>query len=319
MAKTLSEYLDLLDERSNLIFPKAPRPRPIKATPSIKPLPDTKVVLWSVYGTLLSIDSGRLLHQHPQELRMQIALQKTIEEFKMWYSMSRKPGQPWEYMLQQYNGLVEDQRIAATARKGDTREIDSTVVWAKLIERLQRNDYNWDESTYGGIEHLAAKVAYFFHAMLQGTEAFEGCAETLARLGQAGIRQGLLDDAQQFTLVQLVRAMRKQGGEGNLAALFSPELSGLSHQLEIRKPSPSLYSTVAARCESRGFEPGQVLYLTNRLTDDLGMAKQVGFRTGLLVVDESCTTLSSADLKNPEYRPDRLLTDLRQVLDIVGA
>ena len=319
MAKSLSEYLDLLDERSNLIFPKAPRPRPIHATASIQPLPETKVVLWSVYGTLLAIDSGQLLHQHPVELRMQIALQKTIEEFKMWHSMSRKPGQPWVYLLQQYNGLIEDQRIAATARKGDTREIDSAVVWAKLVERLKRNEYNWDEGFYGGLEHFAAKIAYFFHAMLQGTEAFEGCAETIARLSQAGIRQGLLDDVQQFTLAQLVRAMRRQGGEGNLAAMFSPELSGLSYQLEIRKPSPSLYATVAARCAARGFEPGQVLYLTNRLTDDLGMAKKVGFRTGLMVVDESCTQLSSADLRNPEYRPDRLLTDLRQVLQIVGA
>ena len=319
MAKTLSEYLDLLDERKDLIFPKAPRPKPIKATPSIKPLPDTKVVLWSVYGTLLAIDSGRLLHQHPQELRMQIALQKTIEEFKMWFSMSRKPGQPWVYMLQQYDSIVEEQRMISTTQKGDTREVDSAVVWAKLIERLERNEYTWDESLYGGREALAAKIAYFFHAMLQGTEAFEGVAETLARLPQAGIRQGLLDDVQQFTLAQLVRAMRKQGGEGNLAALFSPELSGLSYQLQVRKPSPSLYATVAAKCAARGFEPGQVLYLTNRLTDDLGMAKQVGFKTGLMVVDESCTALSAADLKNPEYRPDRLLTDLRQVLDIVGA
>ena len=319
MAKTLSEYLDLLDERKDLIFPKAPRPKPIKATPSIKPLPDTKVVLWSVYGTLLAIDSGRLLHQHPQELRMQIALQKTIEEFKMWFNMSRKPGQPWVYMLQQYDSIVEEQRMISTTQKGDTREVDSAVVWAKLIERLERNEYTWDESLYGGREALAAKIAYFFHAMLQGTEAFEGAAETLARLPQAGIRQGLLDDVQQFTLAQLVRAMRKQGGEGNLAALFSPELSGLSYQLQVRKPSPSLYATVAAKCAARGFEPGQVLYLTNRLTDDLGMAKQVGFKTGLMVVDESCTALSAADLKNPEYRPDRLLTDLRQVLDIVGA
>ncbi len=319
MAKTLSEYLDSLDERSNLIFPKPPRPRPIKATPSIKPLPEIKVVLWSVYGTLLAIDSGRLLHQHPQDLRMQIALQKTIEEFKMWFSMSRKPGQPWEYMLQQYTSIVEELRLGGTARKGDTPEVDSAVVWAKLIERLQRNEYSWDESIYGGLEGLAVKVAYFFHAMLQGTEAFEGCAETLSRLPQAGIRQGLLDDAQQFTLAQLVRAMRRQGGEGNLAALFSPDLSGLSYQLEIRKPSPSLYETVAGRCQERGFEPGEVLYLTNRLTDDLGMAKNVGFRTGLMVVDESCTELSAADLKNPDYRPDRLLTDLRQVLEIVGA
>jgi FMN phosphatase YigB (HAD superfamily) len=319
MAKSLSEYLNLLSERSNLIFPKAPRRKPIKATPAIKPIPEIKVVLWSVYGTLLSIDSGRLLHQHHQELRMQIALQKTIEEFKMWQSMSRKPGQPWVYMLQQYNGLIEDQRIAATARKGDSREVDSAVVWARMIEKLKRNEYQWDEGYYGGLEDVAAKVAYFFHAMLQGTEAFEGCAETLARLQQAGIRQGLLDDAQQFTLAQLVYQLKRQGADGNLAAFFSPDLSALSYQLEIRKPSPSLYQAAATRCSARGFTPEQVLYLTNRLTDDLGMAKKVGFRTGLMVVDEACTELTTADLKNPEFRPDRLLTDMRQVLDIVGA
>ncbi len=250
---------------------------------------------------------------------MQIALQKTIEEFKMWQSMSRKPGQPWVYMLQQYNGLIEDQRIAATARKGDVREVDSAVVWARLVEKLQRNEYLWDEGYYGGLEDYAVKIASFFHAMLQGTEAFDGCAETLARLQQAGIQQGLLDDAQQFTLAQLVYHMKRQGAEGNLAAIFSPEISALSYQLEIRKPSPSLYQTIAARCLARGFAPGQVLYLTNRLTDDLGMAKQVGFHTGLMVVDEACTELTVADLKNPEYRPDRLLTDIRQILDIVGA
>jgi len=319
MAKTLSEYMTLLGERSNLIFPKAPRRQPIKATPAIKPIAEIKVVLWSVYGTLLSIDSGRLLHQHHQELRMQIALQKTIEEFKMWQSMSRKPGQPWVYLLQQYDGLIEDQRIAATARKGDSREVDSAVLWARMIEKLQRNEYQWDEGFYGGLEDVAVKVAYFFHAMLQGTEAFDGCAETLTRLQQSGIRQGLLDDAQQFTLAQLVYQLRRQGAEGNLAAIFSPELSSLSYQLEICKPSPSLYQTAAARCSAKGVVPEQVLYLTNRLTDDLGMAKKVGFRTGLMVVDEACTDLTAADLKNPEYRPDRLLTDVRQVLDIVGA
>ena len=319
MAKSLSEYIDSLDERTNLIFPKAPRPRPIQATPAIKPLAGTRLVLWSVYGTLLSIDSGRLLHQHPQELRMQIALQKTIEEFKMWFSMSRKPGQPWEYMLKQYTGLAEELRLAATRHKGDVRETNSVELWAKLIERLQRNEYSWDESDYGGLESFAVKVAYFFHAMLQGTELFEGCAETLARLSQVGIRQGLLDDGQEFTIAHLVSRLRKQGGEGNLASLFSPDLSALSYQREVRKPSPSLYASVVSRCEAAGIEPGEVLYLTNRLTDDLGVAKKVGFRTGLMVVDEACTELSSTDLRNPEYKPDRLLTDLRQVIDIVGA
>ncbi len=318
MAKSLSEYLDSLDSRSDLIFPKPPRRQPIKATPACKPLPDIRVVLWSLYGTLLAIDSGQLLHDHPQEFRMQIALQKTIEEFKMWYSMARKPGQPWEYMLQQYRGVVEDHRMAGTRRKGDTPEIDSASVWAKLIDRLMRNEYEWDRGIYGGVEELSAKVAYFFHAMLQGTVAFEGVAQTLMRLSQGGMRQGLLDDMQQFSLAQLLHAMKRQGAEGNLAQLFSADLSGLSYQLEVRKPSPTLFETVATRCSQAGIAPEQVFYLTNRLTDDLSEAKRVGFRTGLMVVDASCTRIVASDLKHPDYRPDRMLTDIGQVAEIVG-
>ncbi|RLS53570.1 MAG: HAD family hydrolase [Planctomycetota bacterium] len=319
MAKSLAEYLDSLDSRSDLIFPKPPRRQPIKATPTCKALPEIQVVIWSLYGTLLSIDSGRLQHDHPQEFRMQIALQKTIDEFKMWNSMSRKPGQPWEYMLQQYRGVLEEMRMAGTRRKGDVPELDSTAIWGKLIDRLMRNEFEWDRGTLGDEESLAVKVAYFFHAMLQGTTAFDGTAETLARIGQAGLRQGLLDDMQQFSLAQLLQELRRQGAEGHLTTLFSPELSGMSYQLGIRKPSPTLFETVAARCGEAGFAPQQVFYLTNRLTDDLSEARQVGFRTGLMVVDASCTRIDANDLKNPNFRPDRLLTDVRQVCDIVGA
>ena len=40
--------------------------------------------------------------EHPQKLIMDVALDKTVQEYKMWGSMSRKPGQPSEYMGQIY-------------------------------------------------------------------------------------------------------------------------------------------------------------------------------------------------------------------------
>ena len=45
------------------------------------------------------------------ELRMQVALEKTIQEFNMWHSMGRKPGAPWEYMLQQYTQVLSEQEM----------------------------------------------------------------------------------------------------------------------------------------------------------------------------------------------------------------
>ncbi|MBX3440248.1 MAG: HAD family hydrolase, partial [Planctomycetaceae bacterium] len=72
MAQTLLEYLDALDER-NLVWPQPPEPRPLAAKPTLKPLPEIKAVTWSVYGTLLTIAEGELLHLHPDPVCNQVA------------------------------------------------------------------------------------------------------------------------------------------------------------------------------------------------------------------------------------------------------
>ena len=53
-----------------------------------------KCVFWTVYGTLVAIPHGELQFEHTQEFVTDTALDKVIKEFKMWNSMSRKPGAP---------------------------------------------------------------------------------------------------------------------------------------------------------------------------------------------------------------------------------
>ena len=317
MAKTIAEYLDWLDERSELLWPRPPRIKPLKATPYLESLPGIKGVLWANYGTLLRIDMGRLLHLHPQEIRMQVALEKTITEFNMWYSMSRKPGQPWEYMLQQYRKVVEDAQMVATKKKGDSPEINSSKVWGTLIERLIRNEYSYDTDLYGPEEELADKVAYFFHANLQGVEASEDACETLQRLMNAGIPSGVVDDGQVFTLPQLHRALRQQAPLPSLTDAIAPDLTLLSFQVGLRKPSPSFFQRAVAAVESRGWKPENVLYVTHRLKDDLAAAKSVGFRTALFVADKNSCEVKGSDVRQPEFKPDRLFTRIRQVIDVL--
>jgi FMN phosphatase YigB (HAD superfamily) len=318
MPQSLSEYLDWLDDRTDLVWPKPPPVKPLKATPACAHLPGIHAVTWNPYGTLLRIDTGHLQLIHPQPLRMQIALQKTIEEFRMWGSMSRKPGQPWEYLLQQYTRLVEDARLAGTGRKGDVPEVDAVAIWDKLLERLERNEYQYDRGQYGNRQALALKVAYFFHASLQGVEAAEGAAETLLRLRQAGLCVGLLGEGQAFTVAQLLRALRQQRTIGSVGDVLTPDSGALSSACQVRPPSPSLYEAAVKGLRRAGLSPGQVLHISVRLNDDLVPARRAGFRTALLVADAHCTQVEKADIRDPHKRPDRLLTALPQVLQIVG-
>lgn len=318
MSKSLHEYVDWLGHRDDLIWPKPPQPKPLKATPFLNPLEGIRAVTFSVYGTLLRIDSGRLVHEHPQRMRMQIALEKTIEEFNMWHAMSRKPGAPWEYMLQKYHAQCEERRLQRTKRKGDAREIDSRRIWAKLLDRLRRNEYTYDSSFYGNWDDLAGKVAYFFHACLQGVAAADAALDTLRQLAGAGICVGLIDDGQAFTMEQLSQALARQGSFMSVGEFITADCVTLSYELAIRKPSPSLFAEGFAAILRHGGEPANILHVSHRLHDDIAVAKQFGVRTALLAADANACQVTGEDVRDPEMKPDRLLTDLRQIGHILG-
>src|ERR1700736_5653249 len=114
MPLSLEQYAEYLDGR-DLPWPAPPDVKTPKARPHLVPLPQVRAVTWNVYGTLLALTGGELYFDHPQKFIMDVALDKTIQEFNMWGSMSRKPGQPSDYMKQIYSKLLEEQTTLSTS------------------------------------------------------------------------------------------------------------------------------------------------------------------------------------------------------------
>lgn len=312
MAKSLPDYLDWLDERG-VRWPRPPEIRPVAAKPSVAPIPGLKGVLWNVYGALLRISDGELLHRVDDEFRMQIALEKTVDEFKMWHSMTRKPGAPWKYVDSQYREFLDEARLQAAVPKGETPEIDSAAIWRRFVDRLMQKDFKWDRANLGDMDELCEKIAFFFHASLQGVEAMPGALEALQAVRAANAVQGILADGQCFTLAHLLRHLSDPTKLASPASLFDYETLVFSFQEGIRKPSPGLFRQSVSRIEARGLDPEQVLYVSSVLRGDLDVAKSCGFKTALLAADTLGFKATAADLKTPECRPDRLLTSLNQI------
>jgi FMN phosphatase YigB (HAD superfamily) len=267
---------------------------------------------------LLRISDGQLVLQHPQALRMEIALEKTIKEFNMWNSMTRRPGAPWEGMVVRYARALDEQQLATTHAIGDHPEVDSALLWMKLIRQLQQKDYSYDKSFYGDLEQYAEKVAFFFHSSLQGLEAEEGAFDVLRTLPTLGKRVGIVANGQRFTPIQMLRAFRRQGTLRSLDELFDPALITFSYREGIRKPSRSLYLRALDRFRRTGVAAHQILYVGTRLRDDLAIAKEAGMRTALLAADQTSLVAAREELTDPDLRPERLLTNLAQIRDIVG-
>lgn len=315
MSHSLAEYADLLDQR-RLIWPRVPAPTSVTATPSIKPLPGIRAVLWDVYGTLLRITEGRYSILPTEEVRLQIALDKTIHEFNMWNHMYRKPGPPWQSMIGIYRSTIERLQMRAAAR-GDVTEVSLVEVWGALIEKLFEKEYVIDEDLYGDADEFAEKVAYFFHCCLQAVEAREGAVRAMSGLSGQGTLQGCLSDGQSFTLVQLLRALSLQGELPPLFEVFRRNSLVFSYAAGVRKPSKRLFTQAVDNLKLEGIAPEEILHVSCRLMTDLVPAKAAGMKTALLVAERSGLEFSADVLKAPATRPDRLLTELSQITSIV--
>jgi FMN phosphatase YigB (HAD superfamily) len=315
MALTLEQYAAHLDSR-DVTWPAPPTVERPKARPHLTPLPEVRVVTWSVYGSLLAISGGELLFEHPQKFIMEVALDKTLQEFKMWGSMSRKPGQPAEYLTQLYNKALEEQRSMPSPGEKHP-ELLADRAWENILKKLLQKDYKFDAGYYGSLNEYSRKVAYFFHASLQGLTAYEGAAAALQELHGRGVKLGAVADGQCFSPVQLQRSLAAQDAGVRVDTLFDDELCVWSYQHRARKPSERLFRELLSVLEQRGVEPGQVLHIGPRLTHDVAPARRLGLRTALFAGDKGSLQATGEQLKDPATRPDVLLTELSQITEVV--
>jgi hypothetical protein len=243
MPLTLEQYALRLDSRSDLPWPAAPKIDPPRAKPSIRRLP-VKCVFWTVYGTLVAIPQGELLFEHPQEFVTEAALDKVIKEFKMWNSMSRKPGAPAAYLKELYRKALTVLRMAGSGGE-KYPEVLVERVWDDIVKKLQQKEFTFDAGTYGSLDEFVKKIAYFYQASIQGAGAYPGAADALRLTAEHGVVQGLLADGQCFTPGQLQRCLRQQDPGFELDAVIPLTLRVISSDKRARKPSETLFRAAA--------------------------------------------------------------------------
>ncbi len=316
MALTLEQYVTWLDSR-DLPWPAPPPIERPKARSCLAHLPDVRAVLWNVYGTLLAIPGGEIYFEHPNKFVMDVALDKTIQEFKMWGSMARTPEKPAEYLARSYASLLSDQRMAPSGTE-KFPEVSADRLWEGFVKKLMQKEYRIDAGFYGALNEFSRKVAYFFHASLQTPIAYPEAAQALQHVRDTGFLQGLLADGQCFTPAQLQRCLAKQNPEANVDTLLDPDLRFLSYEFRGKKPSERFFKFALDKMAQRGMEPEQVLHVGSRLDRDIAPAKRLGMRTALFAGDKTSLGATPEQLKDPASRPDVLLTELSQIVAVVG-
>jgi putative hydrolase of the HAD superfamily len=234
----------------------------------------------------------------------------------MWPSMSRKPGQPANYLQTIYSNLLAEQQLTQGGVDKNT-EIVSERIWESFIRKLIQKDYKFDAGFYGSINEFGQKMAYFFHSNLQGTACYEGAAAALRHVADNKLHQGLLADGQSFTPVQIQRGMAQQDATARFEELIPPRFQVLSCQVGVRKPSLDLFRHALAIFSEEGISADQILHIGSRIATDVMPARRLGMKTGLFAGDKTSLQATPDQLKDSASRPDVLLTQLDQIKEIV--
>ena len=286
MPLTLEQYATWLDGR-DLPWPAPPKPEPVKARPHLAPLPGVRAVLWNVYGTLLAIPFGELVFEHPQPFVMSMALEKTIAEFKMWASMSRKPGAPSEYMLHLYTTQLDEQRLAPSPARSTPRSWPSGLGGADqeaVSEGLQvRRRVSTARSTSSAGRWRTSSTPACRERPV--TPARRGPASRRrCRAGAGSVRRRPVASPP----VQIQRGLDAEGDGLRLETVIPPELQVFSCDVKGKKPSERLFrQSPWSGSQSTTSGPPKCCAVGSRIDKDIAPAKKLGMRTALFAGDRT--------------------------------
>lgn len=316
MPVSLEKYAELLDQRGEPA-PIGPALVPFdRAKPHVPMMLDVAAVVFSTYGTLLFLSGGKPYFLNPDETMRQIALEKTIREFKMWHSMSRKPGEPWQYMASMFQQVLDAQIGGVMTGKDAVARIDR--VWLGVLDRLEKKEYVYDASFYGPPEEFAQKIAYFYLRASQGVTTAPAALATLRTLKEAGLFTGVFGEAQCNTPVQLLRGLAGQGAVSSLEDVFDAGLCVWPFLAGIAADSDRGFSLLVKALADKGIPPAQCLYVGSKADAEIAPAKRRGFRTALALLDKMTAEVRPEQLKDPKTRPDALVTGLEQLTKVVA-
>jgi FMN phosphatase YigB (HAD superfamily) len=185
------------------------------------------------------------------------------------------------------------------------------------VKKLFQKEYTFDTATYGSMNEYVKKIAYFYHASIQGAGPYPGAAEALRLVADRGVFNGLLADGQCFTAGQLQRCLRQQDPALELDAVIPPGFRVISADRRARKPSETLFRAAAQAAMAKGITPGEILHVGSSVARDIVPAKKLGMRTALYAGDRNSLAATPEQLKDPATRPDVLLTELPQIVEVL--
>jgi putative hydrolase of the HAD superfamily len=252
-----------------------PTDYPVRAAP----LRDILCVVFDIYGTLLISESGDV--GGAGRIRPDGPLGVLLREYGIDLSV--------EELARVFSDAVRSAHARALPAE-PFPEVDSAELWGAALG-------------------LGFEEAELFSAAWEAAGnrvwAMPGAASVISAFAAAGLRLGIVSNAQAYTPplfpILLGRSIEEFG--------FDPGLTFFSWREKRGKPSPRLFASLVEALSLRGIAPERTLFVGNDMLKDLYPARGAGLRTCLFAGDARSLKTRDNDPRcafEPDAAIDRL-------------
>jgi putative hydrolase of the HAD superfamily len=282
----------MINKKSIQKYIRPLKPIATSLTPAGALTDDIRCVLFDIYGTLFISGSGDISlakQNSPQLAELRSLLAK--------YEIHKTP----RAVLDEFHGAINARHKELRNKGIDYPEVKIDRIWQQV---LQADDQN-----------IARQFALEFELISNPVYPMPNLAELLSTGRQQDILMGIISNAQFYTpyLFNLFLDSDPQG------LGFSPDLIFYSYRFEMAKPSVALFKLAAEKLKEKEIQPPSVLYIGNDMLNDIYPARKAGFKTALFAGDQRSLRMRSDDPRCRDLTPDLVVTDLGQLIAVIGS
>jgi len=282
------------------------QPEPTGAASDLSSLPGIKAVLFDIYGTLFVSGSGDIGVQRKTQSGEALTDSLAAAGFEEVEPGAGPRG------VQLLLGGIEQAHIKLREQGLDVPEVEIRVIWREVLSALREEGLVGGQLRAGMIDRLAID----YECRVNPTWPMPGLRELLQRLQDMSCRLGVVSNAQFYTPLLFVAHLGM-----TLEDLgFEPALCVYSCDMWQAKPALRLFEKALEVLEQQHeIMPPQVLYVGNDMLNDMWPAATLGCRTALFAGDRRSLRMREDDERCRDLRTDVVLTDLGQLIEVLGA
>jgi putative hydrolase of the HAD superfamily len=243
---------------------------------------DTKAIFWDVYGTLVATERGDLVSLIERAAELRPAFERTVKNFGLGVVPTR--------LRDLFLGGIRAECDAPVVEGATRPEVRIEEIWFKVLEKCQPER--------PATINFSREVALFFERQANPKQLQSRAFEVLTALKQRGLRQGIIAHAQFYTPIQLSELLRdaSAGAIRTFESVFDPQLVFFSFDLGMAKPDPTPFRSAVAALTRENIMPDDCVFVGDSPGNDVGPAKQLGFRTVLYAPGPVLDSSSEPDL-----------------------